>query len=133
MRIRRLPELVRFGLAGLVSLLVDVGALVALVNLGVLPLAANTAVAFAVGALVNFALTRQWVFVAAANGVSPAGDLVRYVLLVCADLVLTAVAVPVLVRAGLDYRLAKLVASGLVAAVNYSALPGWVFSTGQRI
>ena len=138
---RRLPELIRFGAAGSASLLLDVGALVALEHLALIPLAVNTAIAFAAGALLNFALTRQWVFAAGSEGmtserVGPEGtktstyrDLVRYALLVGADLVLTTVTVPLLAAVGVDYRVGKLLASGLVAAVNYVALPRWVFRT----
>ena len=43
-----------------------------------------------------------------------------------ATLLLTTVAVPVLAT-GMDYRLAKLAASGLVAALNYVSIPRWVF------
>jgi putative flippase GtrA len=124
---RRLPELFRFSAAGLASLLLDLGLLVALKSHTPMPLVWDAGLAFAVAALANFALTRQWVFTTAAGGQKPSEDLARYGVLVAAGLALTTAAVPLLTAAGIDYRLAKLTASGLVAALNYLILPMWVF------
>jgi putative flippase GtrA len=125
--VRRLPELVRFSFAGAMSFLLDLGLLVALKSLTPLPLGWVAALAFAAAALVNFALSRQWVFSAATVDSHPPADLARYAVLVVAGLALTTAAVPLLTLIGLDYRLAKMLSSGLVAAMNYLAIPVWVF------
>jgi putative flippase GtrA len=131
-RARRLLELLKFGVAGGSTFALDLGLLVLLRQFTSLPLAVDAAAAFAVAAGVNFALTRHWVFATASAGQSASADLARYVLLVGAGLVLTAVTVPLLAAAGTDYRIAKLLASGLVAAVNYVLLPRWVFGASRR-
>jgi len=132
-RLRRLVELLKFGVAGAATFALDLVLLVLLKQNTSLPLAVDAATAFAVAALVNFALTRHWVFdTAAAAGRSASADLARYALLVGAGLALTAATVPLLAAAGVDYRIAKLLASGLVAAVNYVLLPRWVFGATRR-
>jgi putative flippase GtrA len=133
---RRLPELFRFSAAGLASLLLDLGVLVALKSVTPMPLAWDAGLAFAVAALGNFALTRQWVFTTEASGGKPSRELARYGVLVAAGLALTTAAVPLVTTTGIDYRVAKLVAAGLVAALNYLILPLWVFrpaSTSSRL
>jgi putative flippase GtrA len=123
---RRLPEVLRFGAAGLATFGFDLGCLVVLRTFTSLPLAVDAALAFAIAALVNFTLSRQWVFEAAAQGPNPTADLFRYGVLTVVGLAFTAVSVPLLAL-GMDYRIAKLVASGLGAALNFVALPRWVF------
>jgi len=131
-RLRRLVELLKFGVAGAATFALDLVLLVLLKQNTSLPLAVDAATAFAVAALVNFALTRHWVFDTATAGRSASADLARYALLVGAGLALTAATVPLLAAAGVDYRIAKLLASGLVAAVNYVLLPRWVFGATRR-
>lgn len=123
----RMGELIRFSLVGGASFALDVGGLVALRTLTPLPLAVDTAVAFAVASLLNFVLCRQWVFPDPSRTDQPHADLARYALLVAAGLVLTTLTVPLLAAAGLDYRIAKLVASLLVALLNFVVMPRWVF------
>jgi|NGEPerStandDraft_6_1074524.scaffolds.fasta_scaffold93748_3 putative flippase GtrA len=130
---RRLAELLRFSVAGAGSFLLDVVALVAFKSLTTMPLALDAALAFAAAAAVNFILIRRWVFATAAAGSRPSADLARYALLVLAGLGLTTLAVPVLTAAPMDYRVAKLVASGLVAALNYLVIPRWIFLGSDRV
>ncbi|MBO0867832.1 MAG: GtrA family protein [Micromonosporaceae bacterium] len=127
---QRLVEFVRFSLVGGVSFALDAGALVVLRTYTPVPLAVDTAVAFALGALLTFVLSRQWVFPNADTG-KPQADLARYVVLIGVGLGLTTLTVPLLARAGLDYRLAKLVASLLVALLNFVVMPRWVFRGGR--
>jgi putative flippase GtrA len=124
---RAAGEVVRFSLVGLVSFALDVGALVALRTMTPLPLALDAALAFAVASLFNFVASRQWVWPDAARSGKPHADLARYALLVGAGLLVTTVTVPVLAVLGLDYRMAKLAASGLVAVLNFVVMPRWVF------
>jgi putative flippase GtrA len=123
---QRVREFVRFAIVGLASFAIDMVALVALRRGTAVPLAVDTALAFSIASLVNFVLSRQWVF-SNARGGKPHEDLARYLVLVGAGLGLTTVTVPVLAVMGLDYRLAKLVASGLVALLNFVVLPRLVF------
>jgi putative flippase GtrA len=124
---RRIGELVRFSVVGLASFALDVGALVALRTGTPLPLAVDTALAFGSASLFNFVLSRQWVFPDASRTDRPHADLARYAVLVAAGLLVTTATVPLLAVAGMDYRLAKLAASGLVAVLNFAVLPRWVF------
>jgi putative flippase GtrA len=120
-------ELVRFSLVGLACFALDVAVLVALRTWTPLPLGVDAGVAFGVAALATFVASRQWVFAEARRGARPHTALVRYVGLIGAGLLLTAAAVPLLAATGLDYRLAKLAASGVVALGNFIVMPRWVF------
>jgi putative flippase GtrA len=120
-------EFLRFSLVGLVSFALDVGALVTLHNATAFPLALDTALAFAIASLFNFVASRQWVFPDASRIDKPHADFARYALLVGAGLLLTTLIVPVLAATGLDYRLAKLAASLVVALLNFVVMPRWVF------
>jgi putative flippase GtrA len=123
----RFVELVRFGLVGLVCFALDIGVLVALRTWTPLPLAVDAGIGFGVAALATFVASRQWVFAEASRGARPHTALARYVLLIGAGLLFTAAAVPLLATAGLDYRVAKLAASGVVALGNFVVMPRWVF------
>jgi len=120
-------ELVRFSLVGLACFALDIALLVALRTWTPLPLGVDAGIAFGVAALATFIAGRQWVFAEASRGARPHTALARYVILVGAGLLLTAATVPLLAAAGLDYRLAKLAASGLVALGNFIVMPRWVF------
>jgi putative flippase GtrA len=123
----RIAEMARFCAVGFGVFVLDEGCLILLhgplrVSLGV-----ATAVAYAIASLLNFVLSRQWVFEQASQGAAPRAALVRYAVLVGIGLLFTALAVPVLSAAGLDYRIAKPVASILVGIGSYFAFPLWVF------
>jgi putative flippase GtrA len=109
----------------------DIALLLALHHLAHAPAGVAATIAFALASAVNFVLSRQWVFAQTARGGNPRADLARYVGLVFTGLLLTAVVVSVLAHLGLDYRLAKLAASGMVGILNFIVLPRWVFS-GDR-
>jgi putative flippase GtrA len=130
---RRVWELVRFSLVGGAAFGIDMGGLVALHQWTGLPLPVDTATAFAASSLFTFVLSRQWVFPDAGRGRKAQAALVRYAGLVIFCLLLTTAVVPLLAATGLDYRLAKLVASGLVALTNFIVMPRWVFrESGQK-
>jgi putative flippase GtrA len=124
---RRIWEFVRFSLVGGAAFTIDVGGLVALHNGTGLPLWLDTALAFAASSLFTFVLSRQWVFPDAGRSRKAHAALVRYAVLVVVCLLLTTVTVPALAALGLDYRLAKLAASGMVALLNFTLMPRWVF------
>jgi putative flippase GtrA len=92
-----------------------------------MPLGIDTALAYTLAALVNFVLSRQWVFEQASDGARPRTALVRYFIVVVIGLLVTAVLVPALQAAGIDYRIGKVLVSGLVGIANYFAFPLWVF------
>jgi len=128
----RLAEVARFSAVGFGTFLLDTASLVALHGGAHLPLVLATALAFAFASLVNFVLSRQWVFEQAATGASPRAALVRYTVLVLLGLGVTAALVPVLAGTGLDYRIAKILASVVVGIGNYFAFPRWVFRAAAR-
>lgn len=123
----RLLEIVRFCAVGLGTFLLDEGALILLHGPARLPLAVATALAYTLAALLNFVLSRQWVFEQASNGARPRTALVRYVIVVVIGLLITAALVPALQAIGIDYRIGKVLVSGLVGIANYFAFPMWVF------
>ena len=123
----RIAEIARFCAVGLAVFGLDEGCLILVHVYARMPLGLATALAYAVASLVNFVASRQWVFEQASQGAAPRAALVRYVVLVGVGLLFTAVAVPVLAAAGLDYRLGKMAASTLVGVGSYFAFPLWVF------
>jgi putative flippase GtrA len=123
----RVLEMVRFCAVGLGTFLLDEGALIVLHGPARLPLALATALAYTLAALLNFVLSRQWVFEQASNGARPRTALVRYVIVIVIGLLITAALVPALQAIGIDYRVGKVLVSGLVGIANYFAFPMWVF------
>jgi putative flippase GtrA len=123
----RLAEIARFCAVGLGTFALDEGCLILLRNSTRMPLGIDTAIAYAVAALVNFIASRQWVFEQASEGARPRVALVRYVVVVVIGLLVTAALVPALQAAGIDYRIGKALASGVVGIANYFAFPLWVF------
>lgn len=117
----------RFLVVGGISVVVDVG-LLALLHGGLgVALIAATVAAFALSSLVNFGLNRAWTF-AGSRGGQPRSQLVRFYLLVVLDLGLTVGIVAGLTAAGMFYVAAKLVATAVVAALNYLSYRFWVFA-----
>jgi putative flippase GtrA len=123
----RLGEVARYCAVGLSVFALDTGCLILLHTHAHLPLLPATALAFALASLVNFVLSRQWVFEQAAQGARPRAALVRYTTVIGIGLLVTAATVPALSSTGLDYRLAKTLASLLIGVGNYFAFPKWVF------
>jgi putative flippase GtrA len=123
----RITEVVRFCAVGLAVFGLDEGCLILLRSHTSMPLSLDSALAYTLASLVNFVLSRQWVFEQASNGAAPRTALIRYVVVIVAGLLITAAAVPALSACGLDYRIAKLVVSLLIGIANYFVFPGWVF------
>lgn len=127
----RWKEFVRFAVVNGGCFVLDLILLFVLHDFAKCPPGPAAAIAFAIASAVNFVLGRQWVFAQAARGGNPRADLARYVALVFTGLALTTVVVAVLAHQGLDYKWAKLVASGMVGLLNFVVMPRWVFS-GDR-
>ena len=123
----RVAEIARYCAVGLTTFALDEGCLILLHAYSPMPLFLDTAVAFAISSLVNFVISRQWVFEQASQGARPRTALTRYVVVVAMGLLLTAAVVPLLSAVGVDYRVGKLFASGAVGVGNYFAFPLWVF------
>jgi putative flippase GtrA len=124
---KRIAEVARYCAVGLAVFSLDEGSLILLRSHTAMPLALDTALAYALASLVNFVGSRQWVFERAAHGARPRVALVRYVVVIVIGLLVTAAIVPAMADGGLDYRLAKVVASLLIGVANYFAFPRWVF------
>jgi len=123
----RLAEIARYCAVGLTTFALDEGCLILLHAHSPMPLFLDTAIAFALSSLVNFVVSRQWVFEQASQGARPRTAVARYVAVVVMGLLLTAAVVPILSAGGVDYRIGKLFASGAVGVGNYFAFPLWVF------
>lgn len=128
----RLLEFARFAAVGFGTFLLDTATLIALHGGAHLQLALATALAFAFASLVNFVLSRQWVFEQASSGAGPRAALIRYTVVILLGLGVTAVLVSVLSGAGLDYRIAKILASAVSGLGNYFAFPRWVFRAAAQ-
>lgn len=90
------------------------------------------AIAFALASVVNFVLSRQWVFARTARGGNPRADLARYVALVLTGLMVTWGVVSVLTAWGWPTTWAKLAASGMVGLINFVVMPRWIFAGDRR-
>jgi putative flippase GtrA len=128
----RLLEIARYSAVGFGTFLLDTASLIALHGGAHLQLALATALAFAFASLVNFVLSRQWVFEQASAGATPRAALIRYTVLVLLGLGVTAALVPALAGTGVDYRIAKILVSLVVGVGNYFAFPRWVFRAATR-
>lgn len=124
---QRIAEVVRFCAVGLGTFGLDEGCLILLKTSSGMPLFLDTAIAFALASLVNFVLSRQWVFEQASSGADPRTALTRYVVVIVIGLVVTAALVPAVTALGCDYRISKMLVSVVVGVGNYFAFPKWVF------
>lgn len=115
----------RFLIAGVLSALVDVAALVAFRDVVALPLWLATVLALSVTLAVNFLLNALWVFGARGRWATRAG---RYGVMVVLNYVLTTVIVVGLAFFGLWYVAAKVVSLAICAVVNFLGFRFWVFA-----
>jgi putative flippase GtrA len=114
-------------MTGGITLCVDVGSLRILHgSLGV-ALVPATICAFAVAFVVNFALSRQWTFASGKDGRAH-HQMARFLFLVLINLLTTLAIVTGLVALGLNYLVAKLIATALNAVGNFFAYRRWVFA-----
>ena len=116
----------RFVVVGGLTLVVDITALkIGHDFLGVsLPFA--TVSAFALAFVVNFGLSRQWAFVSGRDKIVHR-QLVRFVILVAANLVSTLLIVIGLVHLSFYYLNAKLIAVAVNSCANFVLYRRWVF------
>jgi len=114
----------RFVVAGGISVCVDVLTLYLLHSWAHTSLFVATTAGYGVSLGVNYLLNHTWVFRASGqlNRRVP-----RYVALVVVNYVLTVVLVTGLSALGLPYLIAKLIAVGVNAVLNFIAYQRWVF------
>jgi putative flippase GtrA len=117
-------SMARFAVVGCIGFGTDVGLLWLLHGVAHLEVGLATALAYLVAFAVSFVLSREWVF-------PDTGDMrrqvYRYCVLVAGMLLLTVVGVKALVWVGVQYLVAKVLISGVVAVVNYVISRWWVF------
>lgn len=122
------PELyrvIRFGLTGAAGFLTDFGTLVAAHSGLRVALVPSLVLAYTLGGIVHYGLTRWWVF-PARHTTPEAGRIVRYLLLAAVNAGITLVAVPAMTHAGLDYRIAKVICVAVLFGANYFLVPRFV-------
>ncbi|MBF0255408.1 MAG: GtrA family protein [Gammaproteobacteria bacterium] len=122
-------ELLRFGLVGVVNTLVDLALfLLFYLGFGLAPLLAN-ALAFAVAVSNSYLLNQRWTFRSGSTPLSLRGY-ATFVLLNSGGLLLGSLALLLLVRY-MPVELAKLCATGLTLAWNFSLSRRFVFRPGH--
>jgi len=109
---------------GVLSFIVDAGTL--FLTHGVLkiwlPLA--TTLAYGLSFVVNFGLNRRWAF--GSTG-ALTGQAARYIALVGVNFLITLAMVNGIAALGVSYLLAKVLATAVIAGVNYLAYRNWIF------
>jgi len=109
---------------GVLSFILDAGTLY--VTHGVLkvwlPLA--TTLAYGVAFTVNFSLNRLWAF---SSSAAVPGQATRYIVLTGVNYLVTLLIVNGLAALGMSYLIAKVLATAIIAGINYFAYRNWVF------
>jgi putative flippase GtrA len=119
-----LGALVRFGITGGLSVVVDAGTLAALHSGAGVGLFVSTIAAFAAGLVVNYTLNRNWTFQSQADHHR---TMVKYAVLVSVNFGSTLLIVLGLTHLGVYYLVSKGIAVALIAVVNFTAGRHWVF------
>ena len=114
----------RFLLVGGLSIGIDAGALYVLHGLAGIWLPVATATSYLISLAFNFAVNRAWTFEATGGA---GRHLLRYLILVAANLLVTVVLVEGLTVMGLPYLASKLCTAALLAVVNYFVSRAWVY------
>jgi|GEM_PF-956628 putative flippase GtrA len=117
-------NMARFAVVGGIGFGTDVSLLWLLHGVAHVGVGLSTALAYLVAFAISFVLSRDWVF-------PDSGDrrrqFYRYCLLVAGVLLLTVYGVKALVSFDVQYLVAKVLVSGVVAVVNYVVSRWWVF------
>ena len=125
-RLRRLlpRELVGFAVIGAFTFSLDLGLLAVLRDRTALPLPAAVSIAYLAAFALNFVLNRTVNF----RSHAPVGrQALRYAVVLVGDYLLTVGVSTGLADLGLNFALARVTASFLVAVFTYSASRWWVF------
>jgi putative flippase GtrA len=119
-------SLVRFVVTGGLSAAVDTGTLWLLHGVLGVWLPAATFAGVILAFVVNFLLSRGWVFAARGSAYRQLG---RYLLLAAANWTITVGAVAGLVGLGIHYLVARVAILAVMTAVNFVAYRAWVFAS----
>ncbi len=114
----------KFAVVGVIGFGTDVGLLWLLYGVLHLWLPVATGLAYLVAFAISFVLSREWVFPDTGN---MRRQVYRYCWLVAGVLLLTVLGVKAVVSLGVQYLVAKVLISGVVAVVNYVVSRWWVF------
>ncbi|MEV6927810.1 GtrA family protein [Dactylosporangium sp. NPDC051485] len=125
-RLRRiLPrELVGFALLGAFTFGIDLAVLAMLRHWTHLPMPVAVSIAYIGAFALNFTLNRTVNF---RSHAPVGGQVARYVVVTVGDYLITVGVTTGLAALGLDYRLARVLASAFVAVFTYTASRWWVF------
>jgi putative flippase GtrA len=125
-RLRRLlpRELVGFAVIGAFTFSLDLGLLAVLRDRTALPLPAAVSIAYLAAFALNFVLNRTVNF---RSHAPVGGQALRYAVVLVGDYLLTVGVSTGLADLGLNFALARVTASFLVAVFTYSASRWWVF------
>jgi putative flippase GtrA len=118
----------RYLVSGSLTFLVDIGSLKLLHGVAHMALVPAVVVAFAIAFAFNFTASRQWTFAIAAREGQAHRQLIRYLILVGVNLVITVVLVSGFSAVGVNYLIAKLVAAVINASGNFFAYRHWIFA-----
>lgn len=128
---RRWADLLRYLVIGGMSVGVDLGLLVLLVDGLGAPLGVSTVLAFSTSVAVNFSLNRLAV---AGRGAGRLGrHAARYLVLLAANLLLTLLVVLLADRAGIPYLAAKVAVVVASVGWNFVLFRRWVFADGRSV
>ena len=116
----------RFLAVGGISFAIDILALKLLHGIWDINLVAATAMAYAAAFAINFNLSRSWTFSKARESAAH-GQVARYTVLVLCNLLATIALVAGLVHLGMNYLIAKVISSVVIALVNFLIARRWVF------
>lgn len=118
----------RYLVAGTTTFLIDIGSLRLLHGVIGIALVPAVVVAYLFAFLFNFTVSRQWTFASTARRGRAHRQLVRFLVVVGINLILTVLIVAGLVGIGLNYLLAKTVAAAINACGNFFAGRHWIFA-----
>ena len=120
-----LGALIRFGITGLASVVVDVGVLVLMHSVAGLKLFVATLIAYAFGVAVNYSLNRNWTFQSERDH---RRTMTRYAILLAVNVGITEGIVVGLTHVGVYYLISKLIAVAIIATLNFFVGRTWVFT-----
>jgi putative flippase GtrA len=121
--------LTRYAAVGALSVVIDLSVLTVLHSLAHVALIVATSISFASALIVNYSLNHLWAFDVA--GVS-LRRFSRYGVLVVINFALTLGLVGGLTKVGVFYLVAKAIAVGIGAIINFTGYRYWVFSAPRR-
>ncbi len=123
-------EFLRFAAVGVLATATHYSILIFLVELVHAPLILSTSIGFTAGAVVSYALNRKITF---RHQPHFGRGLIKFVLVGFVGLGINALIVAALTRAGLQYMIAQMFATGLVLVWNFSVARMIVFRPGAAV